>query len=159
MNTISLGFTGTQKGMTPDQKEMVRRYLYQISKITKKFFAHHGDCIGADKNFHDIVSEINDSCIIIHPPKNPIKRAFCKGNELKEEKEYLDRNKDIINECDMLIATPGEYTERLRSGTWSTIRKARKAKKDIIIIFPNGNVINEEGDYLSEHLDGNNKGI
>jgi len=59
---------------------------------------------------------------------------------IRKQKEYLARNKDIVAETEFLIATPKEYTEILRSGTWATIREAFRQNKKVAIIFPNGNI-------------------
>lgn len=51
------------------------------------------------------------------------------------EKPYLKRNDDIIKNSQILIACPIDKTkEILRSGTWSTIRKARKLDKNVLIL-------------------------
>ena len=55
-------------------------------------------------------------------------------------KDYLDRNHDIVDQTDLLIATPKENTEVLRSGTWATIRYAKKINKPTWIIETNGNI-------------------
>lgn len=138
-----IGFTGTQTGMTLKQMNEVNS-LFKELKLT---VFHHGDCIGADSEAHDfavlyfrLIKMIDSTVgkIVIHPPINNSKRAFCKALTIREPKEYLTRNKDIVNESDILIATPKEDTEQLRSGTWSTIRYARKMNKKIYIILPNG---------------------
>ena len=50
-------------------------------------------------------------------------------------KPYLKRNEDIVNKCDVLIACPiDKNKEILRSGTWATIRKARKLNKTIYLL-------------------------
>ena len=51
---------------------------------------------------------------------------------------YLDgftetRNKDIVNSCDILIACPENDKEVIRSGTWSTIRYAKKINKTVLL--------------------------
>ena len=53
----------------------------------------------------------------------------------------LARNRIIAARCDALLACPAEPDEQLRSGTWSTIRYARKAGKPITIIRPDGGVL------------------
>lgn len=129
-----LGFTGTQKGMTNIQLKIVDRLLkkYNFSE------AHHGDCIGADSDFHSLCLK-NGVDIIIHPPDNDSKRNFNKGyRNIKEEKPYLDRNKDIVDDSNILIVCPNTNTEVLRSGTWATYRYAKKRNKNIFIIYPNG---------------------
>jgi len=135
---MKVGFTGTQVGITTEQKERVASLL-NSNTITE---VHHGDCIGADKQFHDLAKEKQYS-IIIHPPTNEVKRAFCKGGALLLKKPYLDRNRDIVNSVDLLIGCPkGEETQR--SGTWMTIRYAKTKGKLIRIIYPNGNMEVEE---------------
>lgn len=130
----AVGFTGTQRGMSAPQRDALRNYLQaEIATF------HHGDCIGADSQAHDIASRIG--CRIVgHPPSNPSKRAGRICHELRSEKPYLDRNKDIVLETTALIAAPGEMEEQLRSGTWSTVRFAKKCGKPVIIIFPDGTV-------------------
>jgi hypothetical protein len=129
-----IGFTGTQRGMTERQKAVMWEH---IQRAAGDF--HHGDCVGADSDAHDI-AEMAGLVIFIHPPENPSKRAFkvVPASRIKKPKPYLDRNKDIVIETEELIATPGEMTEQLRSGTWSTVRFARKIGRPVTIIFPDG---------------------
>lgn len=142
---MKIGFTGTQKGMKASQAGKLYGILneyYNYNLFDNSEF-HHGDCYGADAQAHQIAKSFKLN-IIIHPPINTSKRAFCKDYYLiLPEKEYLDRNKDIVKSCELLIATPNEFREQLRSGTWSTIRFARKRKKKIIIIYPDGSWVNE----------------
>jgi hypothetical protein len=53
----------------------------------------------------------------------------------------LDRNKMMVDDCEALIATPRLMVEELRSGTWSTIRYARKCRKPVHIVWPDGSYI------------------
>ena len=132
-----ISFTGTQQGMTDKQKYTFEKILYNIRLIE----FHHGDCIGADSDAHDIAC-IHNAKIIVHPPNNNSKRAFCtNADKTKEPKPYLTRNNDMAIICDLLIATPKEYKEQLRSGTWATIRYARKYNNKIAIIQPNGTIV------------------
>lgn len=130
---IIIGFTGTRKGMTIQQLNQVENLLSK--KIIE---VHHGDCIGADMEFYSIALKKNIP-ICIHPPLIDKYRAFCKGAiKVYEKKEYLERNHDIVDISDILIATPFEMLEKLRSGTWATIRYALKQEKKIRIIYTNG---------------------
>jgi hypothetical protein len=147
-----IGFTGTRHGMHDLQIRALRYILIGIQLITDISEVHHGDCMGADEMFHNIIIKYfnNDLRskhpminIKIHPPVNESNRARCQPGlfgETLPAKEYLERNKDIVEACDMLIATPKEMKEIIRSGTWSTIRYARKMKKSIIIVYPDGSV-------------------
>jgi len=128
---LTVGFTGTRRGMTDAQEEVVRRILIE----RKPTLARHGDCIGADATFHRICIELGIQ-VILHPCTLRDQRAFCEGaNNVLPEKPPLDRNHDIVNASDFMIATPAEYQDVLRSGTWATIRYAR-SKKRLYIIRP-----------------------
>jgi hypothetical protein len=127
-----IGFTGTQKGMTSYQMSK----CYKVLERHNPTEVHHGDCIGSDSQFHDIAMGL-DIAIVIHPPINPAKRAFKEDYFRRHPAvDYLVRNNHIVNQCEILIATPETVEEELRSGTWATIRAARKADKVVIIIPP-----------------------
>ena len=141
---MKIGFTGTQKGMTDEQKLTVMKLL-KNRPAGSELELHSGDCIGADKDFVDILDWSLFTTKIGHIPDNDSKRAFCKYNTERTPKPYLVRNHDIVDESDILIATPGEFKEQLRSGTWATIRYAQKKGKKIVIVWPNGHtkIIND----------------
>ena len=124
---MKVGFTGTQRGMTILQKAGLRALLGGL-KATE---LHHGDCIGADAEADAIAHDLGLR-VVIHPPENPAKRAFCKGDAARIEKPYLVRNHDIVDETEVLIAGPlnGEGDDP-RSGTWATIRYAQRRKKRV----------------------------
>jgi predicted Rossmann fold nucleotide-binding protein DprA/Smf involved in DNA uptake len=48
---------------------------------------------------------------------------------------YMKRNDELVAQCDVLLAFPRSAEEELRSGTWATIRRARKAGKEVRL-FP-----------------------
>lgn len=136
-----LGITGTQQGATLRQLRAFEAFL-NAHRVTE---AHHGDCIGFDAEAHWLF-RIHDIKIVLHPPSNDTKRAFCRGGTIVPwAKPYLERNKDIVNATDILVAAPKGFEEELRSGTWTTIRYARKQRREIHIIFPDGNVQIEKG--------------
>jgi hypothetical protein len=139
MSSLHIGFTGTQKGMTDFQLAKVKDLL-EYFKNNGFNTVHHGDCMGADKQFH-LLADALGFRIVIHPPDNDSKRAFCPGGVLLSAKPYLERNRDIVKASHLLIAAPKENTEVLRSGTWATIRYAQKQSgMEIRIIFPRENV-------------------
>lgn len=130
---MRVGFTGTQLGMT-----VAQRYRFAEFIQGKQIELHHGDCVGADAGAHGIAYDLGCK-IVIHPPANPTKRAMCRGaDEERPSAGYLDRNRDIVRETERLIAAPATATEELRSGTWSTVRYARKLGRPIWIIWPDG---------------------
>jgi len=118
---MKVGFTGTQEGLTKIQKIMLIEFLvnnvFQIEEVA------HGDCIGADAEFHSICYQLGIK-IVIHPPLNPKKRAYCTSPYVLEPKEYIERNHNIVDSSTLLLATPKLLREEQRSGTWATIRYA-----------------------------------
>lgn len=136
---MKVGFTGNQNGMTKAQKvAFVDTLLEWDSKDFPTEF-HHGDCIGSDEDAHGIVRRVCPHWrIVVHPPINASKRAFTRGDESRILRDYLPRNRDIVSETNRMIATPSQVAEQLRSGTWYTIRQARKRLRMIRIIYPNG---------------------
>ena len=128
------GFTGTRKGMTRYQKEQLKELLL-ASKPTR---VNHGDCIGADAEFHNIVKEYLPDCeIFIYPCNIREQRAFCQGAKfILNEAPPLTRNRNIVCASHELVACPKTNKEELRSGTWSTIRYAVKMAVGVHILNP-----------------------
>ncbi len=130
---MRIGFTGTQTGMTAAQKWQLGELLAGAA-----IELHHGDCVGADCEAHTIALA-HGRRIVIHPPDNPTKRAWCQqASFIMDGKPYLKRNRNIIEATNRLIAAPKSKAEELRSGTWSTVRFARKLRRPILILFPDG---------------------
>lgn len=103
---------------------------------------HHGDCEESDHISHGIAREAGWS-IGLHPPIDDRQRAFCEGDLVWPLKPFLDRNRDIVDVTMGLIAVPGGFEEELRSGTWSTVRYARRLGRPIKIVWPDGSVKEE----------------
>ena len=153
-NNLRIGFTGSRDGMTNQQEAAfvflmlglnTERALLDKDKIE----FHHGCCIGADTIASKLFSRCNfPKWIVAHPPTD--NRMIGKNyqyNLIKQAKPYLVRNKSIVDNADMLIACPKTCKEEQRSGTWSTIRYARKKDKIVIIILPDGKTVSgREGD-------------
>lgn len=133
MSNLKLGMSGSREGISATALEILKIFLntYTFMEV------HHGDCVGADAIFHQEAT-LRNIPIIIHPPVIDKLRAYCQSEKIREPKPYLDRNHDIVNETDILIAFPNTYQEVYNSGTWATIRYARNMKKRIIIVFPDG---------------------
>lgn len=135
---MKVGFTGTQRGLTKAQTFKLAGILHRLNMKNMEEF-HHGDCVGADAKAHDLVAALDRKVkIVIHPPIKSAKRAFKTGDEECEAKEYLDRNQDIVDACHVLMACPGEKEEQQRSGTWATVRRAKKARRYIWFVYPDG---------------------
>ena len=131
-----MGFTGTQTGLTDAQIELIVDVLSGLDEITEM---HHGDCVGADAQFYTIVRMLRpDAKITGHLPEDESKRAFCENDIECKPLPYLERNKNIVSEADVMIACPKQQKEVLRSGTWATVRHARKTGVPVVLIYPDG---------------------
>lgn len=146
---LTIGFTGTKEGLSYKQKDTLISFIAFEVQLSGDggVVGRHGDCIGADATFDSICEALNVP-VIIHPGKsknggNPF-RAFCGTNRpstlILEEKDYLVRNDDIVKECTFLTVCPKEKEEQIRSGTWTTVRRARKRNRPVVFIFPDGSI-------------------
>lgn len=146
---ITIGFTGTRNGGTDTQVAKLRELLLGEAG-GGSFELHHGDCMGADAQAHAVALELGQP-IIIHPGveartgKSPT-RAYCKGAKLVlAPMTMFARNREIVADTKILIAFPWLSHEQAESGTWHTINEARKARRLIYIIWPDGSVSEEVG--------------
>lgn len=144
---MNVGFTGTQLGMTRQQELILENLLIEYRRTGRDQSFHHGHCIGADAQAHEIAYSLM-YFIVSHPSTHKTKTAKVRrpSHKMLEPKDPLKRNQDIVNASEILIATPNQYEEVQRSGTWSTIRRARKKGIPRRIIFPNGTV-SEDKEY------------
>jgi hypothetical protein len=139
---MKIGFTGTQTGITPLQFDLLVEVLQELHEVTE---AHQGDCFGADREFSMIVDSIfGTGKIHRHPPEDNKKRAFTRCDVDYPVAPFLVRNKAIVDATELLIACPKGQSEELRSGTWATVRYARKQKGVIVILWPDGKYTYED---------------
>ena len=133
---MKIGFTGTRKGMTEQQKEK----LFEIICLSRPTEFHHGCCVGADLEAHYLVAAWCPR-IVAHPPENMSLAEIPQGcDQVRKPRPYLERNRNIVDECEVLIATPNSKRPKPCSGTWYTINYARQKVRpmSVIVIYPDG---------------------
>lgn len=139
---MKLGFTGSRHGTSSPQSTALSVLLRSLN-VTE---CHHGCCIGADSQFHDMARLLHPTATIVgHPPED--RRLENRGLDctvMLAPLPYDQRNWKIVEACDMLIATPSTMTEIMRSGTWQTVRFARRQRKPIVLVLPDGSTVREE---------------
>lgn len=134
-----VGVTGTESKVTNEQALSLKRLLKHLLPIE----LHHGDCVGADQ-LADRFARAFGIPVVIHPPKNKSRRAFCESRTYGDTRrvyaplEYLERDRAIARAVEVLIALPDTAIEQLRSGTWATVRYAREYQKKVFVCLPNG---------------------
>jgi len=150
---MNIGFTGTRKGMTPEQQAMLRCIFGEVysacNQVGIKLNFDHGGAEGADYEAHCIAKVRYFETINIYPCRelrnfnsvwnNPLEDFMAKI-VLHRPAPPLDRNRVIVAKANGMIATPAGFEEELKSGTWATIRYTRAAKVPLKIIWPNGSV-------------------
>lgn len=128
---IVVGFTGTRTGMSVTQK---RKLLDKLIEL-KPYVVHHGACVGADEELIEIVKvHLPSTVIVAHPSNLKDFRTKMKSHLERQPTDPLTRNHRIVGGSDVIIAAPKSNQEELRSGTWATIRYARKIGKPVIIL-------------------------
>lgn len=136
---LHLGVTGSRFTLPYEQLMGLKYVLDQISPE----YIRHGDCTGADIMTHTEALARGIKCIV-HPPILERYRAFAQNYyEILPPKDYLARNRDIVNNCDVLVAMPRDASEE-HGGTWYTVKYARSKKKLIYIVYADGSICKEE---------------
>lgn len=131
---MKIGFTGTRSGMSSKQVREVVDKIIEIGTLNIKKVIH-GGCIGADMDFHAMFTSKKIEVYPGHSSKNikdkSLQGEFGDANIIHESQTHFKRNRDIVDNCDILFATP--YNNIQRGGTWYTINYARKIGKEVII--------------------------
>lgn len=152
---MKLGFTGTREGISAAQKEWLRQFVRNNADYIDE--VHHGDCVGGDNEFDDIVREIA-SCVtsvIVHPSNVEKLRAYvdCKSSRagrpmlktvMLEPRPPILRDCVIVEEVDVLIVMPKGKEPQRHSGTWFTYRYAKKKEKIVYLVFQDGSLKQDE---------------
>lgn len=147
-----LGFTGTRQRMTPAQRAALPSVIAVLPQRVL-----HGGAIGADTEFHDFIMTQPLPCgvaIEIYPADEERQRfwvaqshdVFYSGRDFLVHPVYdpLKRDGIIAYRCNALLAAPISMNEERRSGTWSTIRRARKFGRPITLLLPDGTIQQEQ---------------
>jgi len=99
---------------------------------------HHGDALGADAEMHSLAG-VAGVRVVVHPANVPRHRAFCAGDRIEAPRPKTTRDRALVDESDLLLATPAPPdSEGLDSGTWYTIQYALFLGKAIVVVWPDG---------------------
>lgn len=140
--SIRLGFTGTREGMNEKQQEAFLKFIESFKDEIE--FVSHGDCEGADLQFDIICHEFGLRRRLY--PSTSKTRCFSERERplncfvMQDPKPPFERNGDIIEPCNLLVACSRLQEEELRSGTWMTVRLARRKGLQTIIFWPDGSM-------------------
>jgi len=124
MKCFTVGVTGTQSGMTSEQKEKFKEFLYW-----RNFWGGqtvdliHGEAEGVDVEAAGIADDLG---IRVSTPET--------------KTGHFARNREIVDRCDVLVVIPWEDEWQSEGGTWYTHDYAEKKGVDIVTIWPSAEV-------------------
>lgn len=122
-----LGFTGSRKGMTEGQ---LKNFVYLLGRLAPERI-HLGDCVGADEEAYRYAKEFRPDIITVgHIPSDDKLRAFCNYDVEWEPKDYLARNRDIVDCSQVVIAAPRSSSR----GTKATMAYTTKQGKQLFVL-------------------------
>jgi hypothetical protein len=133
-----VGVTATRHGLTDAQRRAARTWLAHAFTVYESRHFHHGDCVRGDEELAGIARALG-YLLVAHPPTDERLRAFVESDRVLPALPYLDRNRAIVHSVGRLLACP-DGPERLRSGTWSTIRFARAVHCPVTVLLPDGSM-------------------
>jgi hypothetical protein len=136
-----VGVTGTRHEPTTRQAGVLGIELCQQLRAGVRL--GHGDALGVDALSHDLAFGLG-YWIDVHPPLADTWRAFKIGNHAHERASYAVRDARLVTMSDRLLALPfAPEAESPRSGTWLTVRFARRKGIPIRIIWADGSTTDE----------------
>lgn len=146
---IHVGFTGTRHGMSPTQVKAVTMIVEHIKRAVE-LTVHHGDCVGADEDFHEIARSFG-ARVESHPGRNSLSRpvaktgndlrAFCEADVVHDVVGHFQRNRRIVDVSAAVIATPFEATHQDHGGTWYTVDYAVGLRKPLALVLPRSGAV------------------
>ena len=138
---INIGVTGTRDGFTPEQETSFRKLLEDLKKEGHPLlYFHQGQCIGVDVQAAKYAFDFG-MVVASHPPIKKDLIGECTVHIEYDPKGYFERNRNIVDNSDVLIVVPKTKEHQTFGGTWYTHDYAVKCKKPVIIISPDGSLL------------------
>lgn len=136
---MNIGVSGTRKGITDAQRG--RLYDLFSAPALKDGKLTHGGAKGVDEDAAWMWDRIHgplsaDVCPSDLRPDGNYPEPLYKA----DPKPPLSRNKDIVDNVDIMVILPQQDHEVLRSGTWMTYRWAIRQHVFTIVILPDGKI-------------------
>lgn len=139
-----VAFSGSRHGMSDRQRQHVFDTLWYRPAGEALFV--HGGCVGADETAHVYAVSLGWD-VVVFPCTIESARAPIREHTISRPSVFvhrpmppLERNALIVKGASVLVACP-DGPERMRSGTWSTVRRARAAGVTVVAVLPDGTVI------------------
>lgn len=131
---MKIGVTGTRSGMNEYQYSNIQDFLKTmfLGGFTE---LHHGDCVGVDVEVACMAKELGYK-IVCHPPISNDLRGNFSSDITHEPMTYFARNRQIVNQSDVLMVVPYQNSHQTTGGTWYTHDYAVKQSVPVSIFYP-----------------------
>ena len=129
---MKVGVTGTREGATDHQLLSIIEFLKTINSVSE---LHHGDCKGVDEQVAAIARALGYKTVC-HPPVSNYLRAYHPSDEFRPPLGYLQRDRNIVDETELLLVVPLHATRQAKSGTWYTHDYAVRTDKPVKLFLP-----------------------
>lgn len=132
---MMVAITGTRQGLSLQQKATLELWLafHPLNCLC------HGAAYGTDEY---LAVRANEGTHVIAFPCNlkgqTSEKAIQASDEVFDAEPPLERNRAMVDYAMELIAFPRLMEEEQRSGTWATIRYARRRNVPVTIFWPDG---------------------
>lgn len=154
-----IGVTATRRGLTDAQiNQLVGALTGRVLRDAREgveTYLHHGACVGGDEECVRVIAALRRivRCqirIVAHPgqdrPDLISAEALALSDTVRGLRPNLRRNRAIVDEVvltgrahGIVLAFPAGPDEvRRGSGTWATVRYARRVQAALRIIYPDG---------------------
>lgn len=143
---LSVSFTGTRVGMNEPQWETLNDLFPKLFDRDGLNYWHNGDCVGADEQAHTMVwslKRVRGYTIVTHGYPALVSGKFRAGSafdRVHTAMPPLVRDLLMVDAAHVTVATPRLMKEERRSGTWASIRYARKTHTPLFIVWPDGRI-------------------
>ena len=130
---MKIGVTGTRSGMNEAQFAAMQEYLSQFVPADTEL--HHGDCVGVDVEVAMLAQSLGMR-VVCHPPEKDELRANHNSDEIRKPLSHFARNRNIVDDTDVLMVVPYQDNHQPNGGTWYTHDYAKKKGKEPVVFFP-----------------------
>jgi len=118
---VRVGFTGTRRGMSQPQKDQLA-FVLGIC------------CLPPGQEFHYGTHESAVLLADVEAATIAASFGFRLRPHYARSGEELQRDMEQVASVDLLIAAPLTDREKIRSDTWATVRRARAARKPVVML-------------------------
>lgn len=135
----TIGITGSRHGATPEQLDRAEILLHAAHMVHgARLLVVHGSCVGVDAQIDAFCARTGVE-VVCRPSWLRRWTASVCAVQIAAPAAPRVRNRAIVRQSNLLIACPqGAEALHPRSGTWVTVRMARRHRVPCRIVWPDG---------------------